>query len=339
MNQSFLLATIFTFCTIISFGQTPIDVVENTIKISANSEENFYYGLAEGDQLVFSIEEINGKELKEFEITAMPSSSIFLDYKTKKIEQKTILIQETGIYKFRLMNSNLLSGRICKFRIQRIPASDATKKFNPIVYKRTVYDTSYYNVKEEHIVKSDTVATEILNQTAKVHSSTNPNGNKTTTSFLLPENTISWAYYIGVDQSGEQAYKKATQQLISNSSPILKSLVGTSPLTALALGFSSYLTQIQSGEDIDYYLIPSEYLNNFSTGQQFRLYKQGKVINDFSKMQPIKGNLSFCFSNDNAITGVTVSVKVTAVQVKNTFEIKDVQKMNIKSHQEMYLKN
>ncbi len=51
----------------------------------------FYYGFAEGDQLVFNFEEVNGKELKEIEIMFMPSQSIFMEYKTKKIVQQILI--------------------------------------------------------------------------------------------------------------------------------------------------------------------------------------------------------------------------------------------------------
>ena len=90
------------------------------MKVPPQGEEIFYYGFAEGDQLIFNFEEVNGKELKEFEIMFMPSKSIFMDYKTKKIENKILTISETGIYKFRFTNANILSGRVCKFKIQRL---------------------------------------------------------------------------------------------------------------------------------------------------------------------------------------------------------------------------
>ncbi|HEX7847446.1 MAG TPA: hypothetical protein VF476_16710, partial [Chitinophagaceae bacterium] len=41
-------------------GQTPITVAESTLKVAIMSEEVFYFGFAEGDQLVFSFEEANG---------------------------------------------------------------------------------------------------------------------------------------------------------------------------------------------------------------------------------------------------------------------------------------
>src|SRR5258705_3857823 len=99
-----------------------VDVAENTLKVSGFGEEVFYYGFAEGDQLIFNFQEMNDKELKELEITELPSSSKFLEYKTKKIENKTINISRTAIYKFRFSNS-AIGIRACKFKIQRIPAS------------------------------------------------------------------------------------------------------------------------------------------------------------------------------------------------------------------------
>lgn len=322
-----------------TFGQALIDIAENTLKVLPQGEEIFYYGFAEGDQLIFNFEEVNGKELKEFEIMFMPSKSIFMDYKTNKIEKKILTIAETGIYKFRFKNSNLLAGRICKFKIQRIPVDEISKKFNTTVYERFVYDTTYYDEQERFFLKADTTTSEILSQNVKVHSSTNLNGNKTITNFSLPTNTIAWSYYIGVDQSGEQAYENAVKDIVSKSSPLITRIVGSSPLVALALNLPSFLSKMQKGEEIDFWLVQGQEANLFQNGQQFRSFKNSKVINDFSKLEPIPGNLSFCFSNDNAVNGVVVTVKVVAVQVNTIYGTREVRKMNINSHQEMYLKN
>ena len=43
----------------------PIDVAELTIKIGSMGNEEMFYGFAEGDQILFSFEEVKGKELKE----------------------------------------------------------------------------------------------------------------------------------------------------------------------------------------------------------------------------------------------------------------------------------
>jgi hypothetical protein len=335
---------LFTFLitTLSSFrfsDQKPIDVAESTFKISPFGEEVFYYGFAEGDQLIFNFEEANGKELKEIEIIELPSSSKFLDYKSKKIENKTFNISKTGIFKFRFSNS-AMTGRVCKFKIQRIPANDATKNFNTSVYWRTVFDTTYTTVQEKYLIKADTTISNITDQIAKVHSQGNLNGNKTTFNFLLPENTVAWSYYIGVDQAGQQVYQNATTELASKAAPLLAKMPGYGPLAALALGGISYLTQLQSGEDIDFYIVDGNNVNLFLGGQSFSYIKKGKVINDYSKMtSPLKGTWHVCLYNDNAITGVSVSVKITAIIVKEEWGVRPAKKMQVASREEPYLKN
>ena len=171
-------------------------------------------------------------------------------------------------------------------------------------------------------------------------SSGNLNGNKTTFNFTLPENTVSWSYYIGVDQGGQEVYEKATKDLAKNASSIVSAIPGYGPLAALALGGVSYLATLQSGEDIDFWIVEGENVNLFLAGQQFYYIKKGKVINDFSRMNtPLKGNFHVCLSNDNAVTGVTVVVKITAIQVKQTWDTRPIQKMHVTSHQQAYLKN
>lgn len=335
-----IILLLFSFFSTILLGQAPIDIAENTLKISPSSEETFLYGLREGDQLIFNFEEVNEKSLKELEIKLMPSKSIFMDYKTHKIENKILNITETGIYQFRFTNANIISGRICKFKIQRISGNGNTEKFNTTVYERTVFDTTYSYEQEKYIVKSDTLISEILNQTAKVHSSLNANGNKTITSFTLPTNTVAWSFYIGVDQEGQKSYDDATKELISKTPFNILKVINSNPLTALALGITPYLSLIQRGEDVDYALVDAEYANSFNSGRPIRTYKSGKIINEFSKMNTSEGsgNLAFCFSNDNAITPVSVVVKVMAVQANTIYATRQLKKILVTSKKEKYLK-
>lgn len=320
-------------------GQTVIDVAESTLKIGGLGEEVFYYGFAEGDQLVFNFEEVKGKELKEIEIIELPSSSKFMDYKTSKIINKTITITKTAIYKFRFSNS-AIAGRICKFKIQRTPADETTKNFNTSVYWKTVYDTTYTTVQEKYLIKADTTVSNLTDQVAKVHSQGNLNGSKTTFNFTLPVNTVAWSYYIGVDQGGQQAYANATKEISTKAASLVAKIPDYGPLAALALGSASYLTQLQSGEDIDFYIVDGNNVNLFLSGQQFYYVKKGKVINDFSRMTtPLEGSYHVCLSNDNAITGVTVAVKIAAIVVTEQWETRSIQKMNVTGRQVSYLKN
>lgn len=335
----FLILTSCLCCAFHKPEQTIIDVAESTIKVSGLEEEVFYYGFAEGDQLIFNFEEVDGKELKELEILELPSTTKFMDYKTKKIENKIINISKTGIYKFRLYNSSI-GERICKFKIQRIPSSDATLNFNTGVYWKTVYDTTYTTVQEKYLIKVDTTIFNLTDQVAKVHSVGNLNGNKTTCNFTLPANTVSWSYYIGVDQAGQQAFQNATNELASKAGPIVSNIPGYGPLAALAIGGVSYLTQLQSGEDIDFFIVDGNNVNLFLGGQAFSYIKKGKVLNDYSRMTaPLKGTWHVCLSNDNAVTGVEVTIKITAIVVTEQWGTRPIKKMQINSRNVAYLQN
>lgn len=67
--RTILLVLLYSAAYVIPFAQTPVDIVENTLKVAPQGEVVFYYGFAEGDQLIFNFEEVNGKELKELEIS------------------------------------------------------------------------------------------------------------------------------------------------------------------------------------------------------------------------------------------------------------------------------
>lgn len=339
--EKFIYTFITTFYfTLTTAAQTPVVVAENTLKVQGLGEEVFYYGFSEGDQLIFNFEEVNGKDFKEIEIIEWPSTSKFMDYKTKKIENKTIVIPKTSVYKFRFYNSSI-SGRICRIKIQRIPAGETTAKFNTTVAWKHVFDTSYFVLDERYLIKSDTLVTQVLDQVAKVHSSTNASGNKTSFNFYFPKNTVAWSYYIGVDQAGQEEFESASEMLSSKSGAMIAKIPGYGPLAALALGGVSFLSALQTGEDVDYYLVTGgENSNLFEAGKAFYYQKKGKVINDFARMEkPGNENYYFCFANDNLAQGITVTVKVVAIVVNNEWGTRQVQKMNVTDNMVPYLSN
>src|SRR6187401_1772887 len=205
---------------VVSYGQKPVDVAESSVKVGIKGEKEVYFGFAEGDKLIFSFEETNGKEMKEVEIVEMPSSSKFLEFKTSKIDNKTINVARTGIYKFRFANSALLP-RVCKFKIQRIPAGAATQSFNTTVYFDEYNDTTYTNEVETFIDRSDTVINNFQDRTIKVNPLTAPGSSKVTFNFTLPENTVAWSYYVCAGEGGQQVYQEAGRSLAANSPSIV----------------------------------------------------------------------------------------------------------------------
>ncbi len=337
MNRKFFL-TILTgglMTTLQLYGQKPV-IIENTMKVAAFKEEIFYYGFAAGDKLIFNLEETNKRDIQEIEITELPSSLKLKENKVKKIENRTFDIAKTGIYKFRIANTTILP-RNCKITIQRIPANESTQDFNTTVYTRTVNDTSYINETETYIDMTDTVISNLQDRTVRIQSPSNTTGNKANFSFLLPPNSIAWSYYIYTDVAGKQVYEEAVKKL--NESLTETKFSNYGPLAAEAFGATSYLKKLDSGKEIDFWIVEGENANLFMTGAQFRFMKKGKIINDFSKMNYRDGSLYFCFSRGASTEPATITVKITALQINEALKLKTVQRISVKPKTEMYLKN
>jgi hypothetical protein len=333
---SFMLSgLLFSFAT---NGQKPIDVAESSLRVGIKAEEEVYFGFAEGDQLIFSFEEASGKEMKEVEIIEMPGTSKFMEYKTSKIDNKTINVTRTGIYKFRFANSAIIP-RVCKYKIQRIPAGAATLNFNTTVYFDEYNDTTYTNEVETFVDRSDTVINNFQDRTIKVNPLTAPGSSKVTFNFLLPENTVAWSYYVSADIRGQQVYQEASKNISSNLPSVIEKFPKYGPLAAVALDKQSYLSKIDTGQHINYWIVENENADLFKNGDQFRFIKKGRGINEYSRMEPGDRAYYFCLHNDYKDAPVTVTVKITAILINEKFSSESVRKMHVTIKKGMHLKN
>lgn len=314
-----------------------ITVLETTFESSYYEDKEFLFGFAEGDQIVFTLQVLKGRPINEFEVSEYEGPVRFSDVKIWQIVDKSVKVTSTGIYKFRIRGAR--GTKRCKLLISRIPARSESNPFNTTVYWRSKNDTSFYTIKERYLASKDTVSVNVIDRVEKVHSSLNLNGNKNTFNFTLPANTSTWSYYIGVDQAGQDHYNKATRDLAKYAAPVVARIPGYGPLAALALGGASYLTKLQSGEDIDFYLVENGEQRKYSNGDPFFYLKKGKVVNDFAQMPYRSGILHFCLENDNAVTGVQVTIKVVAVTITENWEEREVQKFHVADRDEPYLKN
>lgn len=339
MSWKFFLTTPLAtlFLSIYNYGQTPVEVIETTLKVAIMAEETFYLGFAEGDQMIFSFEEANGKDLKEVEIVEMPSTSRFLELKTSKILNKTLTITRTGIYKFRFANS-AIGARICKYKIQRIPASPATQNFNTTVYTHTVNDTTYINENEEYVAKTDTVIANFQDRTLKVNPIGSAGGNKASFNFNLPENTVAWSFYVCTDKTGQEVFNDANKDFITTSTEDSKKFPLYNILAGIAMKRPAGILKAEVGPLINYWIMDADNVTAFASGSQFRYIKKGKVINDYSRMEPRKGTLFFCLSNDSATDPVNVTVKITTIQANEALETRQGKRMIITPKNKMYLK-
>lgn len=189
------------------FPQDTLEIADNTFKVSNNDREEYYYGFAKSDKLIFTFFELKNKGIKEVKITNVSNNSTLFESRKTAFEHKTVDIPSSGVYKFEFINTKLFSSRKCKFMIQRIPSSAEGKEFNTKVYWRTDYDTTY-----KTIVHVDTINRTILNKTIKVHSKANSNGNKAACNFNLPSGTISWSYDLDMSKPNEISLYLTTQE-------------------------------------------------------------------------------------------------------------------------------
>jgi len=339
MQKYFFLILVGQLCCISpAISQSKMLLTESSFVVEPGQMQEACFGLAAGDEVIFSARVTKGTKLENIIVTEYPYSVRYSDYMTRRLHSKKIKIATTGVYAFAFVADTLETTTV-SYKIVRIPANDSVRQFNTNVYWRTVMDTAYTEKKEYGIKKSDTTIVNLIDQTAKVHSRTNLNGSKTTIKFTLPQNTAAWSYYIGVDQEGQEEFEDATHMVAKYGGTVLKAIPGYGPLAALALGGVSYLTQLQTGEDIDYYIVSDGQESLFLDGEPFTYIRNGLVTSDFARMvQPLSGTFHFCLSNDNAVTSVQALVKVTAVVVKNTYGYKVSMQKKLVPRQEPYLK-
>jgi hypothetical protein len=338
MKKTLFLSMTFTILSFnISLAQTPVDVTEQTIKVAAFSEEVLYFGFAEGDQIIFNFSEVNGKEVKEVEIMEFPSASKFSDFKTSKIENKTINVNTKSVYKFRFYN-NALGGRICKIKIQRIPSDEKQKRFNTSVKWVKEQDTTWNSYTKEVLVGYDTLKIQktrkvialeekteelVLDKTERVHSTTNENGNRTNVFFVLPQNqaneyesktVVAWAYWVGVGEESNKAWQQNKNAIVGAVKGIASMTL--SPLGGLALGTLTSLILPTMGENVDYRLVDETNKNLIYAGQQCRVFDFGNGVagcKRFTNQGVLQGKYYVILVNDNYVQGIDVNVKVSAI--------------------------
>jgi hypothetical protein len=364
MKQTLLtLATVFCLTTFATFGQTPIDVAEQTFKLGGlGGEEVFYFGFAEGDQIVFNFEEVNGKGLKEIEIVEYPSSSKFMDYKTAKVTNKIINVTNGGIYKFRFSNS-AVAGRVCKIKIQRIPENEDAAKFNCSVFWSSVSDTAWVTKTRQILVRVDTVYDEISsieNQiwlNSRGHSSCLSNGSTCTKQKMklnYHPDTEEIYMYIIADQKTAEAFNNLAKT-ITKAGMKAGTAAATSGTSLLVGMFTDKATDAavdnlpaaNSGNKIDIYFTDKanadkwyvDYDNRIGTydGLAFKGYvvlKQRLI-----KSQIPKNEMYLCLKNNNAMTGIPVYVNIVAKRLVKVHKDEQYQDPKVTTYKVPYLKN
>lgn len=343
MNKQSIIIFVIVFFSAPLFGQTKsVIVAENTVKIDPENEQSFYYGFAKGDEIAFDMEMGNDERLNLLEIIELPTTKRFTEYNSKRIHNKKIIVNQTGIYKFRLINSSAVS-QVCKLKIKRLPASRTMVDFNSSVYWRTVQDTTYTPLEEKHIEKSDTLVEDIYsgNPQLSARFAITGNNNFQVIEFTLPENTIRWSFYIGTGIQGKEVFEKARTKFTLNAASIVSKIPEYGPMAALALTGVSYFSNLQGEDNVKYwFLTDNTSVKQFINHKGFTFYKKGDVITEAAQMRsPLKGRIHLAVLNDNSFEPIQLTIRVTAVEVKQQWKTNITQEIKVTNKQEPYLKN
>lgn len=324
--------------------QERIPVTETTLSLSFDQTADFFYSFAAGDEIIFNLTMVQGKHIKAVEIIELPNNVVFSSFKATTIKDKIITVKNKGMYAFRFYSSSL-TNRVCRYRIDRIPKNIATKNFNTNWKWSTVRDTIHTPYQEDSLIGYKTIKYQetvkelkkeelkeitILEKTVTVHSYYNENISRTFIKVDLPiinntslkeENILAWSYWIGVGQESREAYKN---NLVSFSNTVGKvaSTYYQSPLAGVALGEITNLIMPQTGEDVQYYLIPDyENAQKFYNNQSFLQYENNKGRAVYGRNDRLKeGTFYLGLFNDNRLRGIEVDVKIMAIKEIKTYE-------------------
>ncbi len=319
-------------------------VTEQTLKIGARDEQILYYAFAEGDQIVLNYAVDDDKTIHEFWVTEYPENLKFKDIDSKKTVNKRFYVVKKGVFAFKLVNNNLLAARTVRFTVERVPANEASRRFDTTVEWKTRQDTTYdynmadWDVKEipitkKTLIKQDTQVVNLFDKSARMDGKYVMGGNtQTTVSFTLPKNnyfpdaknpyksteTVSWAYWIGVGQESGKAYNDQNKKLGGIVSTAAKMAGPYGVLAGLAIdGISMVAGSSPLGDNVIYTIFVKD-LNN----KKVKIDAGNGTSASAKNTSNLQGEVSFMLENDNLRDGIDATVRAVAVQVVRVYEDK-----------------
>lgn len=325
------------------FAQKSVKVTEQSIKIKPNSTEELLFGFAEGDKIVFTFIEDNGKEIGEVSVSEFPDVTKFKALDTKKVKKETILVNHKSVYKFQFKNSGSeeLTGNIL---IQRFPSSDDLYSFNTSVKWVTEQDTTWNSFTKDVVIGYDTLLVQknrkavtfekkyeevVLDKTQRVNAKTTFDSSTASVFFTLPKNSISetetkkvvaWAYWVGVGKESNEYWQQNRKMIVGAVQGV--TTIFTTPLGGIAAGAATNLALPSIGEDVEYALVNEENKKLFMEEKPIKSYDFGKGVATFKKFTEnsmLQGRYYVMLKNDNYVQPIDVNIKVSAIMEHKKF--------------------
>lgn len=340
MKQIYLLLLLF-FTIQIKAETNPINVADLNFKMSAMSTHQLAYGFAKGDKIIINYSEERGKKLKSIEVSEYKGTNVYSEFNVIDIDKKELIIKKTGIYVFKF-ESTSLARRICKFKVDRIPASEDLVSFNTTVKVRTLIDTTY-SVRQERYVKSESYQVKEIakNQHFYVNSGSNAffKGGKSRVAlpFNLPANTIKW--YYTVSSFRDSNIVESTSNQINLVSDLTK-LIDNSG----SLGFAiNQLANPPGANYCDVYLLDHSNLSVFLSKDNFNYYPVGTRENIIAANVEVNNSWSeqmyLAIKNPDSTHGINVLISIAAIVLEQEFDVKEIKTPILTHTEEMYLEN
>ncbi|KGO90109.1 hypothetical protein [Flavobacterium suncheonense] len=334
MKQFILLFLLFANSII---AQKTVKVTEQTLRIKPNTTEELLFGFNEGDKIVFTFTEENGKKISEVSVSEFPDVTRFKVLDVKRVKKEAIDVSHKSVYKFQFKNDHdePLTGNLL---IQRIPASENLSAFNTSVKWVTEQDTVWNSATKEVVVGYDTLKVQktrkvayyekkyeemVLDKSQRVNAKTTFDSSTTSVFFTLPKNEISeaetkkviaWAYWIGVGKESNEYWNQNRKMIVGAVQGVASYF--TTPLGGIAAGAITNLALPSNGEDVEYALVNEENKKLFLESKPVKSYDFGKGIaayKRFTEPNLLQGKYFVMLKNDNYVQAIDVNVKISAI--------------------------
>lgn len=312
--------------------QPSVPLIESSFTVKNNRSETYYFGLAEGDVLNFTVD-VTDAAIREVEFGAYPSTVIFSQNYVGNIADKSISIPHTGVYYIRFYQSGFLAGRRhCKLKADRIPESAESAGFNTTVYWREKTDTVWYYEDEKYITRTDTIVTVAADQ--KVLLKRRGKSRAGLVLFSLPDTYDYMALWLGTGKKANEQFKQTEEQMALNNPHIKK--YGFMADIALR-GSASFVV---SGDcmPVSYWLLEDKNdIEKFNTAILPGMSASKTACLDFERRcEPLNGVCGIALYNGNK-RKLEVNVKIVTVKLTDHWGTRKIRKYRLETIQEPYL--
>lgn len=302
-------------------AQFATQVADQTFKVDGTHE--FAYAFAAGDQVALHIQLLTGRRLKVVELIQWPDYPIFRSYELDTVLNKTIMIQQTGVYVLRIQETGM-GKKVCRFTLHRAPGSPETARLDT----RVTWDLAQF---PQYQIATRLVPagkrTEVISLGGQVTVGANNFGihkGMNAYQFTLPPHTARWAFRIAVGQAAIEARRKDAEKLTSSLKSGAVRMLGVEPETALAafaLGMAVDMTVSSAGEDVDYALLSADNLPKFYDGQPYDafMFQSGVSVDAQRRSSPLEGTWFFALRSDNWMRDIDVLIDIEAVTETDLF--------------------